>query len=437
MLKKTLLASAVAAISSMSGITYAQENAGSNPFMDDAKVSGGIYNFTRIRDRKDLNTGDYEENLHHSTAIASIEFNSGLAAGFLGVDFGVFGTYDIWNSGTSQGSEFSLIDDEGKIKNTLSIYKAAFRFDFDKFKAKAGYIQPSGPGVMGVNWSFVPGTYRGLEGRYTDGALEIAYFIADEYKSPWVTKTDEMAREDGSDMKYAHSIGASYQFGNGFNMLGAFGQGEDYLDLYKVKLGYALESMSFGYEFYGMDDKDNTASKNNLFDGLAYQHALTSKWMQGSWTFRGEATYTHSPGSKGAFVFRPTYASGKSNGTLDIWWDNRSDFNHDGEMAAFFGGWYDFSEMGYPGLKSGASIAYGWGAESQDTAITTEELEEIGYSVDLSYTLQGGQYKGSSVALHVTHFDNRTDVGSYTSAFPNAFQDEWDVKLFLSMPLSF
>lgn len=35
----------------------------------------------------------------------------------------------------------------------------------------------------------------------------------------------------------------------------------------------------------------------------------------------------------------PTYAS--SNGRLDIWWDNRSDFNANGEKAVFFGAMYD------------------------------------------------------------------------------------------------
>ena len=28
------------------------------------------------------------------------------------------------------------------------------------------------------------------------------------------------------------------------------------------------------------------------------------------------------------------------NGRLDIWWDNRSDFNADGEKAVFFGAMY-------------------------------------------------------------------------------------------------
>ena len=57
-------------------------------------------------------------------------------------------------------------------------------------------------------------------------------------------------------------------------------------------------------------------------------------------------------GQQGYFLQRmtPTYAS--SNGRLDIWWDNRSDFNADGEKAVFFGAMYD--------LKTGTCRAGRW-----------------------------------------------------------------------------
>ncbi len=45
----------------------------------------------------------------------------------------------------------------------------------------------------------------------------------------------------------------------------------------------------------------------------------------------------------------PTYAS--SNGRLDIWWDNRSDFNANGEKAVFFGAMYDLKNWNLPRLR--------------------------------------------------------------------------------------
>lgn len=284
--------------------------------------------------------------------------------------------------------------------------------------------------------SFMPGTYTGNEFTYSKGGLNLAYFWANEYKSPWSYDMESMMREDGSSMSYVHSLGASYDFANGVSVLGGFGQGEDYIDMYKFKLGYGNEGLALSYQFYGMSDKADDLSANDLYDGLAYQHAITSSLAHGNWTYRAEATYTHAEGQTGHFVFRPTLASGESNGSSEIWWDQRSDFNHHGEKAAFAGAWYDFTEMGYAGWKTGFSVAYGWGAESQDTNITTEELEEIGYSVDVSHTFQSGNLKGATVALHATYFDLKNDVDSYSPAFPNAFQDDKDFKLSFTMPFS-
>lgn len=67
---------------------------------------------------------------------------------------------------------------------------------------------------------------------------------------------------------------------------------------------------------------------------------------------RLEGTWVKAEGQQGYFLQRmtPTYAS--SNGRLDIWWDNRSDFNADGEKAVFFGAMYD--------LKTGTCRAGPW-----------------------------------------------------------------------------
>ncbi len=64
---------------------------------------------------------------------------------------------------------------------------------------------------------------------------------------------------------------------------------------------------------------------------------------------RLEGTWVKAEGLQGYFLQRmtPTYAS--SNGRLDIWWDNRSDFNADGEKAVFFGAMYDLKNWNLPG----------------------------------------------------------------------------------------
>lgn len=62
--------------------------------------------------------------------------------------------------------------------------------------------------------------------------------------------------------------------------------------------------------------------------------ALTFGYKVGQVDLRLEGTWVKAEGQQGYFLQRmtPTYAS--SNGRLDIWWDNRSDFNADGEKRS-------------------------------------------------------------------------------------------------------
>ncbi len=83
---------------------------------------------------------------------------------------------------------------------------------------------------------------------------------------------------------------------------------------------------------------------------------------------RLEGTWVKADGQQGYFLqgyflqrMTPTYAS--SNGRLDIWWDNRSDFNANGEKAIFFGAMYDLKNWNLPGFAIGASYVYAWDAK--------------------------------------------------------------------------
>ncbi|UYM15667.1 OprD family porin [Endozoicomonas euniceicola] len=415
-------------------------------FIEDAKVSGNIYNLTRIRDRRDDVSNSFKENLYHSTTLLNLDFTSGLLSNLFGLNAGIFGTWDIWNSGTSQLGESSLIDDKGRIKNGISIYKAAARLESASFKAHAGYIQPSGPGVLGVNWSFVPGTYRGGEGIYRYGGLTVACMWVDRYKKPWIYDTKSMLRKDGSKIPGVYSIGGSYDFNVGISVLAGFGQADDFIDLYKLKLTYAGHHYTVSYHFYGMNDKDNSGivwnadntsnTTNDIFDGLVYQHALMTGFHLGRWMFRAEATYTQAWGSESNFAFRPTGYNGGfggSNGAYEVWWDSRSDFNHNGEKALFFGAWYDFGQ----GWRVGVSYAHGWDGKPNtlNPGITsTRKLEEQAYNVDVGYTFLSGYLKGGAIKVHGTLFKNRTNLPSWSREFPNAFKDEKDVKLIFSAP---
>jgi len=147
-------------------------------------------------------------------------------------------------------------------------------------------------------------------------------------------------------------------------------------------------------------------------------------------------------GQQGYFLQRmtPTYAS--SNGRLDIWWDNRSDFNADDEKAVFFGAMYDLKNWNLPGFALGASYVYAWDAKPS-TLPTTDgyydpnyRLKESAYSLDAVYTLQDGRAKGTMFKLHFTQYDNHSDIPSYGGGYGNIFQDERDVKFIVTAPFT-
>ena len=157
---------------------------------------------------------------------------------------------------------------------------------------------------------------------------------------------------------------------------------------------------------------------------------------------RLEGTWVKAEGQQGYFLQRmtPTYAS--SNGRLDIWWDNRSDFNADGEKAVFFGAMYD--------LKTGTCLAGRWerptrtpGMRSRADMATPDayydpnyRLKESSYSLDAIYTLQEGRAKGTMFKLHFTQYDNHSDIPSYAGGYGNIFQDERDVKFMVIAPFT-
>ncbi len=108
-------------------------------------------------------------------------------------------------------------------------------------------------------------------------------------------------------------------------------------------------------------------------------------------------------GQQGYFLQRmtPTYAS--SNGRLDIWWDNRSDFNANGEKAVFFGAMYDMKNWDMPGWAFGASYVYAWDAKpgrmsSPDAYYDPDyRLKESAYSLGCNVYRTGRAGEGHPV----------------------------------------
>lgn len=123
------------------------------------------------------------------------------------------------------------------------------------------------------------------------------------------------------------------------------------------------------------------------------------------------------------------------NGRLDIWWDNRFDFNVNGEKAVFFGAMYDLKNWNFLGFVIGVFYVYVWDVkfaiwQSNSDAYYDKNriIEEFVYSLDAVYIIQDGRVKGTMFKLYFIEYDNYFDILSWGGGYGNIFQDERDVK---------
>lgn len=423
-------------------------------FFDDGTVSGSFYYFQRKRMRVNNQDERWHNNLDHATTGIGAEFSSGFIGDVVGVDVGAFTATDLWNSKKPfhelaffpARDPWSINWGAQYVENGVSMHKALLKLRAgDAWWGKTGYFQPTGPGVLGTNWSVYPGTYRGAETGFAYKGFSMAAAWADQYKAPWYRDTYHFRRDDGSHVAWLWSLGARYSFDEESALAGttaelAYGESENFLKNahFKIKNERALGSgvLTFGYQLYGMDDSDSGEANDN-FDGPATQHFLFSKFATGPWTFRAEYTYTLAPQSnennKGYFAYRLISAYGGSQGALEPDWNTRSDWNHDRESAAFVNVSRAFSLFGHQGFEAGLTYSYGWDGKAYGYST---HLRERAWAVDLTYTVPEGPLKGASIKAHYMEYKNSTGLDDW-QGFKNAFQDERDFKLLITIPFSF
>ncbi|WP_434137226.1 multidrug transporter [Photobacterium leiognathi] len=407
-------------------------------FFNDSTISGNVNFWFRDRERgnvdADGNNTPKETNLNHGSVFMNLGFNSGYVADVVGLDLVVYSTWDLFNDGGT-GHEMNFLpwdrtwdtaDWSKKEKGGISVSTAALKFKLGaNANAKLGYFQPSVPSALGVNWSFAPGTYLGGEIGANFGNLALGLVVADQYKAPWYKYTDEMRSYADGEGSTLYSVGLRYGFGNGMSIDTAYANlDERSIAHFKFK---ATTEGGFYYSpqlYVVKDDKQYE-------DDYGYQLAMLTSWAAGPYSMRLEATYTDAGEDGNWFAYRPTQGYGQSNGAYEIWWNNRSDFNHDGEFAGFASVSRDFSDIGATGLNAGISGAFGLGAEVADY----KELKEYAASVFASYAIQGGALKGANLGMHYTKYYNDSDAPNWTG-YTNAFQDESDIKVTLTIPFS-
>lgn len=419
-----------------------------NSFFDESRISGNANMWMRSRDRRDAPDGDMQTNLDHGSLFVNLGFNSGYVSDTVGLDLMAFGTFDMWQNGSPDHEmNFWGVDnpyDKNPVNSSCSgtwesdctdnggsVATAALKFNFGgHLVAKAGYFQPSVPSTMGVNWSFAPGTFRGGEFGVNFDDLQVGFVYADEYKAPWFKSTYGFRTTDGEDAGDVYSVGLRYNLPNELLLeagYGALTQGDRKNAHLKLK-GTTEGGVYWSPQLYIVDD-------NEQYESTAFQLAFLSSFTMNQYTIKAEATYTSADSGDVStsenMAYRLTSAYGGSNGAYDIWWNNRSDFNHDGEYAGYLSLTRDFSDIGATGFSAGVSGVAAAGAKVEGY----DELVELAYSVFANYNIQEGALADATVSFHFTDYRNNSDAPSW-AGYTNAFQDEKDFKVIVAVPFT-
>ncbi|MBW8192253.1 OprD family outer membrane porin [Neiella marina] len=414
----------------------------------------------RFRERKDETgaSNDYHDDLNHGTSQLVMNFKSGWLHDYVGFNFSAFAAADVTSDDDlprNIENEFAFAGNKWSRENTHSAENGAsisravlkLRSAAHHVRLKAGIAPMNVPGIFGVNWSFQPGSYRGVQIKYTPQDWAVTYAWADQYKAPWYKQTQHFSKRNAWDetpaagdnrIDFIHGVAVRYQpEAASYQLQFGYGRAKDYLQAYHFKWSWQLpveDGLSLSYLFYGTDSDNDTGF--DLYQGMAWQQGIRALLNVNRWTFRAELMNNKAEGL-GTYLPRMTRGYANSQGSNEFWWDSRSDWNNDGETAVFAGVWYELPQQS--GLwQLGASTAYGWGAtrwveQQQDHAASTGE--ESAWNLDLAYSVRHGMLHGLSMKLHYTHYRNHQDhLGSFYYA--NMFTSERDVKLTMTIPFT-
>lgn len=460
----------VIALSFVGGFSYADSQSSStiaDDLLDDASLNASVAFFQRHRERVDESgeSGRYQDDLDHATVQNAIQFKSDYVNEQWGVNFSAFTATDVHYDDElprNIENEFSFAGDRWSKENrrraengaSITVATIKYRHVNQGFRAKVGYAPMNVPGIIGVNWSYQPGSYRGAQFKWLPNkrleGLTVTYAWADEYKAPWYIHTQQFSKlnawEDkpvsgANKIDYIHGLAFSYEDEDSeHSWQASMGQSKDYIDTFYVKWGYqpqSIDNFSISYLAYASDSKNNTL-EHTVYDGLAWQQGVRVDWQVNDWHLKTEALVTQANGL-GSYLPRLTRGYANSQGSSEFWWDSRSDWNNDGEKAIYVGAWYRFPLLwGMPGWQLGASAAYGWGANrwvNQKQDRDASDGSESAINIDLIYQFNSGALKGAEFKLHLTDYRNHQDrKGSYY--YHNMFTSERDIKLHFVLPIS-
>ncbi|WP_406610103.1 hypothetical protein [Agarivorans sp. JK6] len=425
---------------------------------DKAELSADLSYIQRIRKRKDESglSDQYLDDLDHGTVQAAGHFRSGWLKQHFALNVSAFGASDLhYNELATRNieNEFSFAGQRWGEENNdsahsgASLNRVAFKLRTANKLArlKLGYVPLQVPGIIGVNWSFQSGTYRGAQLKVEPKNWKFVYAWADKYKAPWYLHTqvfsrlnawDERAVTSKNQIAYIHGAAASYQNSDSpWSAALAAGEAKDFMYTLHAKLAYSPTNWSVSYLVYASDSLEED---DQLYHSWAVQQGIRSSLSLSQWQLRAELMHTKAPGL-GTYLPRLTRGYANSQGSNEFWWDSRSDWNNDGELAGFVGAWYQFKNTWVGGAwQWGVSGAYGFGTRrwvDGELDQNASKGSESAVNFDISYRVNGGSFEHAEIRLHFTSYHNHQDEqGSFYYA--NMFTSERDIKLLAHFPIT-
>ena len=425
-------------------------------FFSGSSLSGGLFLFGRNRDRLDATTPDsvWNANLDHISTMASMKFTSPEYGNIFGFEFGGFMVYDIMNgepSGVNQENEFSFAGEkwsenyaDGRPRNGFSVTQANAHFALPFGLTITGGLGQFGiEGVIGQNWSYMPGTHAGGKATWNIGdKVSLSYALIKKYKAPWFRKVSNFSKVNAWDagvwneenlIDYIQGGSIKFKINDNHSLTASVGNSEGYMMNYFGK--YAghfdvADGFDLSYQLYISDIIDDNLGKE--YEGYAQYHVLTTNLNAKLWNFKLEGTHTIAEGTLGNYLPRLTRGYANSQGGFQVWWDMRSDWNENGETAFYLNVNRKLDDLfKVPGWKLGAGGAYGFGATYKPSNL--ENGKEAAWKVDLSYTTDIGRFKGATFAIHYMQYTNmQSELGDW--AFPNMFSSERDLMVKAILP---
>ena len=373
--------------------------------------------------------GKHTNEIHVNSFGQGVDLRSGYAWGILGFD--VSGHT---NLGRGNGwSEVLYHRERGnEDRSSLTLGQAALKTrlaagDF-AFEARGGFT-PISIGSLGTSGGLHPHAYRGFETKVKYKDFTLGYGWADQFKNEWDDHYRDMfnkwhqnrfGNDDGRRIRYVHSLGMRYEWGenkDGFADIGV-GEGRRYR-----KNAQAVISAPFDLSFgtltltgYGI-----VAKYQDLYSdrkkATEYHVSGSAKLKTGLWTFATGLGHTRAPDSE-EMQFRLTAWGNSDNRNYIQTWGQLDDFVWDGQNVVKAEVGYELGKkVRLPGLSVGARYLYTWNGVNPNR-IAKSAGWELDYNVE--YQVQKGALKGLSLGVYAGHLrwannkfhgkQNRNDV---------------------------